>query len=238
MITLVKKIIKSCFRSIDIDIRRIPEYEKNRFIWLKDFPINTIIDIGANMGQFVLEMSRIFPDAKIYSFEPIKDVFTELSKRCANIKNFRAFNIAASNFNAKTTIHRSKISPSSSILEMGDLHIQAFPHTQETFDEEITLRKLDDVILEENLQLEPQILIKLDVQGYEDKVIQGGIQIFKKAKVIITEVSYYELYRGQVLFEEIYHQLTTIGFKYKGNINNSFHPKTGLPLFADAIFVC
>lgn len=237
MINSVKKIIKSCFRSVDIDIRRIPEYEKNRFVWLKDFSINTVIDVGANVGQFVLEMSRVFPDAKIYSFEPIKDVFEQLSKSCAKLSNVRAFNIGADNFSGKATIHRCKISPSSSILRMGDLHIQAFPHTGETYDEEITVKKLDDVILEENLQLEPQILIKLDVQGYEDKVIRGGIQIFKKARLIITEVSYCELYKGQVLFEEIYYQLTKIGFKYKGNINNSFHPKTGLPLFADAIFV-
>ncbi len=237
MIDSAKEIIKSCFRIINIDIRRIPEYERNKFILVKDFNINTIIDIGAHVGRFTLEISRILPDAKIYSFEPIKEVYEESLRNCRNINNFQGFNIALGNFNGNAKIHRNKYLPSSSMLGIEDLHIEAFPFTRETHDEEIVVRKFDDVVIEEDLQLDPEILIKLDVQGYEDKVIRGGIDIFKKARVIMTEVSYYELYKGQAQFDEVYDQLRNMGFKYKGSINNLFHPTKGLLLSSDAVFV-
>jgi len=233
----IKKIIKILFRTLRVDIRRIPEYERNKFMWVKNFNINTIIDIGAHVGRFTLEISRILPDTKIYSFEPIKEVYEESLRKCRNINNFQGFNIALGNFNGNAKIHRNKFLPSSSMLEVGDLHIEAFPFTKKVHDEEIVVRKFDNVVIEEDLQLDPEILIKLDVQGYEDKVIQGGIDTFRKARVIMTEVSYYELYKGQVLFDEIYNQLEKMGFRYKGSINNLFHPIKGLLLSSDAVFV-
>lgn len=37
--------------------------------------------------------------------------------------------------------------------------------------------------------IKPEILIKLDVQGYEDRVIKGGIVLLKKAKACIAEIT-------------------------------------------------
>jgi len=237
MINSAKEIIKFCFRIINIDIRRIPEYKKNKFVWLKDLNINTVMDVGANVGQFALEISKVLPNARIYSFEALRSVYGELLKNSKEIKNFKAINVALGNFSGTTKIYRNKYSPSSSVLEMADLHKKVFPHTKETYEGKVVVRRLDDIITEEKLELKPNTLIKLDVQGYEDKVIQGGIGTFKKATVIITEVSFYELYKGQPLFDQIQSQLRKMGFECKGSINASFHPETGLPLFADAIFV-
>lgn len=74
-------------------------------------------------------------------------------------------------------------------------------------------------------------------RGIKDKVIQGGEEIFKKTKVIICEVSFYELYKGQVLFDEISRNFLDIGFKYRVSISVLFHPKTGMPLQGDACFI-
>lgn len=237
MLKQIKRIAKSAFRIANIDIHRIPEYEKNKFLWLIALNINTVLDIGANIGQFALEISKFLPNANIYSFEPLRDVYAELIKNSRNIKNFRAFNFAIGDLNGTANIKRNKFSPSSSLLDMGNLHREAFPFTSCIWEEEITARRLDAVVKKEGIELIPNILIKLDVQGYEDKVISGGKETLMKAKIVITETSFQELYNGQVLFEEIYTILKDLGFRYKGNINASFHPKTGLPLFADALFI-
>ncbi|MDI6701320.1 MAG: FkbM family methyltransferase [bacterium] len=193
------------------------------------------MDVGANVGQFAIEINNFLPDASIFSFEPLKDIYEKLFKISKKIKKFKAFNVALSDLNGTKKIFRNKFSPSSSILEMADLHKEAFPFTKEVHEEEIVVKKLDDILAGEKLK--PEILIKLDVQGYEDRVIQGGMETFKNAKVIITEVSFFELFKEQVFFDEIYDQLRMMGFEYKGNICTSFHPKNGLPLFADAVFV-
>jgi hypothetical protein len=116
-----------------------------------------------------------------------------------------------------------------------DLHKEAFPFTSEVSKEEIVIKRLDDIIAQE--EIKPEILIKLDVQGYEDKVIQGGMKTFKRATIIICEVSFYELYREQLLFDAISNIFKNMGFTYRGSINPGFHPKNGMPLFADAIFI-
>lgn len=238
MFSIIKRIIRKFFNILGLDISRIPVYEKHKFTWLKDFNINTILDIGANEGQFAIEISHFIPNVCIYSFEPLREVFEKLTANSYKIcGSFQSYNIALGNFNGVTKIYRNKFSPSSSILKMANLHEEIFPFTKESLEEEIVIRKLDDFIIEKNLQLIDNILIKLDVQGYEKEVINGGLKTFKKAKIAIIEVSFYELYKGQPLFEDIYDLLLDLEFKYKGSINPNFNSKTGLPLFADAIFI-
>lgn len=237
MLRPIKRLVRSGFRMLDIDIHRVSEYEKNKFAWLRDFHIKTVIDIGANVGQFALEVKEFLPDAKIYSFEPIKSCYEKLLRRCETIQGFKGFNMALGDYNGTAMINKNKFSPSSSILEMRDLHLEVFPFTKKTNKEEIIVRKLGDMVEENNLRLYPELLIKMDVQGYEDRVITGGTEIFKKAKVVITEVSYYEFYEGQVLFDVIYSLFRDMGFNCKGTFNNSFHPAKGTPIFADAVFI-
>jgi hypothetical protein len=75
------------------------------------------------------------------------------------------------------------------------------------------------------------------VQGFEDKVIAGGPETIRKAKAIIIEVSFRELYEGQPLFEEIFELLSDKGFKFMGNLYQLLSPIDGAPLQADALFV-
>jgi len=97
---------------------------------------------------------------------------------------------------------------------MGELHKEIFPFTQRMIKEKIIVKRLDDVIREFNLTIGDNMMIKIDVQGYEDKVILGGKDTFSKARVIITEISFVELYQGQVLFDSMYSLFRDLGFIY------------------------
>jgi hypothetical protein len=57
------------FKPIDID----------RFNWMKAMNINTVIDVGAHLGEFSEQIYRILPNAKFYCFEPIRKNFIELT---------------------------------------------------------------------------------------------------------------------------------------------------------------
>ena len=237
MIRNAKKLIRKTLNVLNIDIHRIPEHEKNKFAWLSDLHINTIIDIGANAGQFALKIKKYFPDTLIYSFEPLHDIYMQLIKKTNKLRNFEAYNVALGEFNGTSKIHRSIFSPSSSMLNMADLHKKAYPFTAESYIEEIMVRTLDDLVTDQGFDLTPDILIKIDVQGLEDKVIKGGLNTFKKAKAVISEISFYELYEGQPLFDDIYYMLRELGFRCNGVFDTVYHPKTGMPLFADASFL-
>jgi FkbM family methyltransferase len=56
------------------------------------------------------------------------------------------------------------------------------------------VRRLSDVARELNLR--HPLLLKPDVQGFEDKVIIGGEDVVARAKIVIIEVSFQSLFEG------------------------------------------
>lgn len=201
--------------------------------WLSSLPVRTVLDIGANTGQFAAEIRDLMPGAFIYSFEPLRDEYAALVSQMRGDGRFRAFNFALGEGEARALIHRSSFSQSSSLRPMLDLHKAAWPHTAGAVAEEIEVRRLDSL----GIEPEPELLVKIDVQGFEDKVIEGGRATIGRAAYVITEVSFAPLYEGQPLFEDIYRLLGGMGFEYRGTLTQLPDPRDGRPLQADAFFV-
>ena len=202
---------------------------------LKTYGIRTIFDIGANNGQFALDARAHLPDAHIYSFEPLKDCYTELVKNMVDAPHFKAFNFGLGAKNTESDIHRSTFSPSSSLLPMAQLHKELYPKSIGTVDEKITIKRLDDIF--DGLAVEKPLMIKMDVQGYEDQVISGGIKTLSQASVLLIETSFKVLYEGQPLFEDICDLVRPLGFVYYGNNGQHWNKKTQELIYEDSIFV-
>ncbi|MBI5134446.1 MAG: FkbM family methyltransferase [Candidatus Taylorbacteria bacterium] len=202
---------------------------------LKEHGIKTVIDIGANNGQFALDIRSRLPGARIISFEPLSDCYEELQAKMAGDGGFQALNLALGDVKGDVEIHRSAFSPSSSLLPMADLHKKMYPKSVETRKEKIQVERLDDVI--RNIAVEGPLLVKLDVQGYEDKVIAGGKETLSLANMILIETSFKTLYEGQPLYKDIYALLASLGFSYYGNNGQHWDPKTGELVYEDSIFV-
>lgn len=233
VIETCKTCVKSLFRFCGLDIRRTLQYEP--YEWLKGMNIRTILDIGANTGQFASRIHGLLPDAQIYSFEPLASCFEELKRGMKNVQNFQCFNYALGNENGKHTIYHNEFSDSSSLLPMEQIHKDAFPFAQNVKEETIEIRRLDDIA--DSLELKDNLLIKIDVQGFEDKVIEGGEKTIKRAKILIVETSFEPLYRGQLLFDGIYSMLKSQGFVFKGCEESLRNPQDGCLLQCDSIFI-
>lgn len=76
---MFKKMIKKVFNTVGLDIVRLSKNPQNSLLGLRNSSIRTIIDVGANTGQFARYISAIFPDANLYCFEPLSEPFKELS---------------------------------------------------------------------------------------------------------------------------------------------------------------
>ena len=81
------------------------------------------------------------------------------------------------------------------------------------------------------------IFLKIDVQGFEEKVLAGGRQTIARAKVVLLELSYELLYENQPLFADIYEIMKDLGFRFQGTMAQMPHPKDGRLLDADCFFV-
>jgi len=229
----IKKAIRNIFNNLGLEIKKKEPWIK--YGWMVDEGIKAILDIGANKGQFTLRIHNLLPNACIYAFEPLKICFDELKRTMRGEPKFSCFNFALGEENGRREIYHNDFTPSSSILPMEDLHRNAFPKALRVRKEVIEVHKLDDIA--DSLNLNTQILIKIDVQGYEANVIRGGEQTIKRAKILIVETSFERLYRGQKLFDDIYSMVKALGFELKGVEEPLHHPKDGRILQCDSIFV-
>ncbi len=231
----IKSIIKKGFNSFGYLIEaKTGAY--NNFKWLVDENIQTIIDVGANSGQFVNYFGPHLPGVKFHSFEPIKSVFEQLNKNVSEY-NVVTYNLGLGSSNEEMEINVNTFSPSSSILELTELHKSNFKQAKEIVAKErIQIKKMDDVF--ENISLKDNVLLKIDVQGFEEEVIKGGLNVIDRSHIIVIEVCYTPLYKGEKDFNYIYKLMTGLGFSYKGILLEQYKSVTdGKPLYSDAIFM-
>jgi FkbM family methyltransferase len=202
--------------------------------WFSASGIETVLDVGAHKGEFAQRIREMLPQAELVCFEPLEEPFSQLKRRFEGQPRFRAIRCALGQEAGRQTIHLNEYAPSSSLLPMSDLHRRSFSFAVNERAEEIEVRRLTDVAKE--LGLQGPLLIKLDVQGFEDKVIAGGADVIALAKAMIVEVSFEPLYEGGPLFDDIYNILKAHGFYYSGNFDQLLSPVDGRVLQADAIF--
>ena len=241
MVNPVKKLFELC--GVEVRLRRnvasAREAEKRRagmkrWTALSRYQPRTILDIGANEGQFARIAREVCPQAAVICFEPLADCYAAVQAGVGQDSQVTALQYALGSENGATTIHRSEFSPSSSLLPMGELHQREFPHTAETFEETIQVRRLDDVA--SDLELASPMIAKIDVQGFECEVLDGGRETFRGCAALIVELSCYALYEGQPLFDDVYARLKELGFDYRGNIDQLLSPQDGRILQCDGLF--
>jgi FkbM family methyltransferase len=224
--------IKRLLNKLGYDVKKYhPIFETT----IQPLRIKTIIDIGANTGIFSVDMRNKFPEAMLYMFEPLADCVAHINESFVNDKNSKVFPIALGDTAGKTEIERSSFHPSSSLRHMSDLHKRLYPKTKDIQKEGITIDTLDHVLAEEPLP--ENILIKIDVQGFEDKVIVGGRNVISRAAAVIIETSFVSLYEGQPLFDDIAETMRGLGFSYYGDMGRHYSPLSGKLLYEDSLFM-
>src|SRR6185369_15495578 len=90
--------------------------------WLIDLDIQTVLDVGANVGDFAKLAREVFPKAAIYSFEPLPDCYAELKSSLPGDANFFPIECGIGSTEQTLEFFRSFHSPSSSFLKMEELH--------------------------------------------------------------------------------------------------------------------
>ncbi len=234
---IIKKTIKNIAHAFGVDILKRQNSPRLTLLGLKGCPFRTIIDVGANTGQFAKEISRFFPTATLYCFEPVPSSFQEL-KNWALAERGRVvpYNLAIgdSECDLEMFVHEDHTT-SSSLLPSTNIAKSLFPFIEKQKLVLVRQTTLDAIIASTKIELQPEILIKVDVQGYEDKVILGGKQAFRAASACILEISLDNLYEKQARFIDLLIMLGELGYQYKGNLDQVYG-QDGHVIFFDALF--
>jgi FkbM family methyltransferase len=178
--------------------------------FLPDDPI--IVECGAYDGTDTLEMARLWPKSKIYSFEPISALFSKLCNNTRSYKNITCYEFAVGNRTGtqKMYVSGGEGKGSSSLLEPCE-HLRFHPRV--TFNTTIDIKtiSLDDWTKEHGITKVD--FLWLDTQGNELAILQASESILHTVCAIYTEVSLKETYKGVALYPELRDWLCAKGFK-------------------------
>jgi FkbM family methyltransferase len=194
----------------------------------------TVIDVGANAGQFAVASAMIFPNVEVYSFEPVPETVSALKENVRNLPNVKVYPFALGERPGHSTFHVNSHSQSSSILALGRPHLEAFPDEREVRTIEVELTTLDAVF--HMIHLKPPVLLKLDVQGYEAKTLAGAQQTLKRCDYVVAEASFKPMYEGETPFSEILAMMERKNFAFLRPVGWLTEPRTGEILQLDALF--
>lgn len=183
---------------------------------IKANQVDLVLDVGANTGQFSELILKLGYDGSILSFEPLSTAYELLLRKSQKFKRWKVFErCAIGDIDGTININVSQNLLSSSALKILEHHTSVSPGSNVIAIESVPVYKLDSISTQYHSKYS-NILLKIDTQGYEEKVLVGASNFLSSVKGVLVEVSLIPLYEGQKLFDDIYEILKTRGFHLWG----------------------
>ena len=193
----------------------------------------TLVDVGANEGEFSAAAARLVKLDGVHAFEPQPTCHPPLSQVLKNIPNSHLHPSAVGAEPGEIELLCTANSKLASVLKPNDEIANGYENGD--FDVErrikVPLVRLDDVIPSDgNIGL-----LKIDVQGYELPVLKGAARTLRRTFALLMEVNYVAHYGGGAAFDDLHEAVRQYGFRTYGVSAPYFGPNG--PLWADAMFV-
>lgn len=203
--------VKMLVHRAGLDVSR--DAFKHRFVYqMQLHGVDTVLDIGANSGQFGMLLRQSKFTGEIHSVEPLQSAYDALAETAAGDPRWTVQRAAVSAEPGTLTMNVSSNSVSSSVLPMLDRHASAAPSAQYVATEDVAATTVDEIVTTTGIAPE-RTLLKIDVQGYERAVLDGAAKTLPSFRGVRTEMSLIPLYEGQALMPEILELLGQHGFE-------------------------
>lgn len=195
-----------------------------------------IIEAGAGSGEDIEYYSSLFPEGKLYTFEPNPEQYKIVQSRVSGKSNVQVYPNALGEKTGeyiKFYVSKNNGMPwgSSSILKPKE-HLKAHPSI--LFDETVNVEiiNLDDLIKEHNIQVVD--FLELDLQGFEPIVVRSSPKTMSITKILYTEINTSEVYENNILYPEYKIMLNDLGFE---EIEVDFDGMQGNAVFKNKNFI-
>jgi len=196
--------------------------------------LETVVDIGANRGQFSLAVRQWVPKACVISFEPLPGPASVFRKVFSGDDRVLLHQAAIGPRLEQRTMHVSGRDDSSSLLPISSVQTMMFPGTGEVATTEVRVGPLEEFVKAEELR--SPVMLKLDVQGFEYEALIGCESMLPHFDWIYCECSFVEFYSGQKLAWELIDWLAGKGFRLDGVFNPTYDEQ-GQAIQADFLFL-
>jgi FkbM family methyltransferase len=146
-------------------------------------PFDSVLDVGGNVGEFAEQARTFWPDAWITSFEPLPELVEAQRVRARG--RWQVEEIAISDRHGTATLNACINQPSASSMQpLGPVRRDEFGIKDQRIAIEVRTAPLDDYLEYVNGSL----LVKVDVEGYEGHVLNGGRRVLRAAEAVLVEM--------------------------------------------------
>ena len=173
--------------------------------------IRTVIDVGANRGQFALLALDKYSEANVICFEPGPTAYSVLSEIMSDEPDVSLHQLALGENAGSVSLLVSQDDDSSSLFAPTDAQLKAAPGSATDRVENVRQARADSLLSGD--ALEGLTLLKIDVQGAELSVLKGFGSILDQIDFVLLELSLVELYEGQDLSSSVIAWLDSRGFE-------------------------
>ena len=218
----------------------------------EDQPV--IFDIGANVGDALIEFKKWWPNSTIHCFEPQEECWAELEEKVNDFgyKNVFINKIAVGEKSSKSAIFYSHdiTSGQSGFNKINTESLDSINLNNLKKSENNSLKEYEEIINHERrVEIETLInymkssnvdhidLLKIDTQGYEPEVLQGLEGNLSKVDVVISELMFYDFYERSLTFSDLEKYLIPAGFHLYDINHISKNPMNGRTDWVDVIYV-
>jgi FkbM family methyltransferase len=220
-------------RNLDLVRDPYPVRVSRALSWLG---IDTVVDVGANIGQYGAALRSSGFTGRIISCEPLPDAFAHLARRAESDGTWTALHTAVGDHTGTIEINVSANSYSSSALVMTNAHLDAAPGSETIGTVSAPLTTVADLLLAQHVN-PARTLLKVDTQGYESFVLDGAGSRLAQFAAVQLELSFVPLYEGQHLIADLTERLAREDFTLYALDAGFADPGTGRMLQCDGLFV-
>lgn len=226
----VARQIKRVARTLGVDLVPYRPFAPRRNHAILRAGIQTVVDVGANAGQWAQELRTHGYRNRIVSFEPLPDPYRELTRHAASDPLWDTRNVALGERHEDRVMYvASNSAASSSLLTPLPALTELAPDLTFPTIQRVPVRTLDSDVFE------PPLLLKLDAQGYEDRILTGAIGTLSMAVLVECEIALTGMYEDQAAFAQMVARLDELGFRII-DLEPNFRADNGRILSVDALF--
>jgi FkbM family methyltransferase len=204
---------------------------------LSEVAVDYVVDVGANEGQYAKALRSYGYRGPMVSFEPLPDAHARLLEASRDDPGWEVpAAVAIGAERSELTLNVAGNSASSSFLPMLKAHVEAAPHSTYVSTLCVPVVSLDEILCRLEVGAHA-MLLKIDTQGFEDRVLAGASRTLTQCAAIQVEISLAPLYEGQANGATIIATLDSAGFRLAYIVPGFREHTTGRLLQFDGIFV-
>ena len=166
-----------------------------------------ILDVGANVGQYGLEIISRIPEVELHSFEPNSVAFDKLNLLAIQHKNWYTYNFGFGSENTNVELFFTESGSASATLLKQE---KVFGREVKFESESVQIRVLDE-FLNENILIDANVL-KLDIEGYEMRCLEGALNSISKFRIVQFEFGEVNI-DARIFFRDYWNFFSNRGFE-------------------------